>query len=783
MTRAGTSSSFLSYLVRMGLIIVVCTAAVFATVFYSALIDRAAERQGVAIAALNADLATLERTLASARDIEAKFRIARAESQITDHADRIVLASTQLKALVEEANSLGMAEAGAQAAMLQDNLDTYEENFALYADTRRVLGLDPESGLEGQLREAVHAAEKMVGSLALPKVEVTLLKMRRHEKDFIMRLDAKYIEKLDKEIATFGSYPETMFLSPQHRTRTLAKLTEYQEAFHQFADLALQVADITQACDDSYDTMPLALDALRARFESDVATMLAASEAQKRRGYVLMLGAGAIGLLVLALSALRLFRATVRPLRAVTAAVQELAAGRTDISVPDTRVSEVRSIAAALDSFRATILERQRLEAESAAAAERAAQDRAAAAAAERAEIEERARRAEEERAAAAAAQAREHAAAQEIAAVVAACAEGDFSRRLRTDDKVGIFADLCAGVNRIGEAANDGLTAVRVALEQLANRDLTHRMPTRFHGIFAEIAETMNRTTESLTGTLGDISVSATAVDTSAREIAGAADDLARRSERNAAMLEQTASALEQMSATVRSAAQSAQTARSAVTEISTRAGAGHEVVTRAVSAMDEIKASSEAIGRILQVIDDIAFQTNLLALNAGVEAARAGDAGRGFAVVASEVRALAQRSSEAAREIARLIETASNNVNHGVGLVHDSGRALREIVAGVEDVAQKITEIVTASQETATGIGEISNATTELDRTTQQNAAVFEQTNAAVRSLQGEATLLAEAVAAFRLQGEVETFGRAPEPAPTETAAPALFVSRRSA
>ena len=780
MARAGTSRSFLSYLVRMGLVIIVCTAAVFATVFYSALVDRRSEQQSLQISRLSTDLATLERTLASARDTEAKFRIDRKESRIADHAGQIAQASAQLKTLVAHETDLGLAESAGRAGALQDLLYSYEENFALFADTRVVLGLNADSGLEGQLRAAVHAAEKMVGALALPKVEVSLLKMRRAEKDFILRLDPAYIEKLDKEIETFKSFPETMFVSTQHRDRTLAKLTEYQDAFHQYADLALQIDSIIRACDDSYDAMPLALAALRDGLAADVQQMTAATDAAKMRGYILMALAGGIGMLVLGASAVRLFRATVTPLRAVTTAVQELAEGRTDITVPETRVAEVRSIGAALESFRTTILERQRLEAESAAAAEREAEARIAAAAQERAEMAERARLAEEDRAAAAAAQAREHAAAQEIAAVVAACAEGDFSRRLRTDDKTGIFADLCAGMNRIGEAADDGLTAVRVALERLAERDLTHRMPTRFHGVFAEIAETMNRTTESLTGTLGDISVSATAVDTSAREIAGAADDLARRSERNAAMLEQTASALEQMSATVRSAANSAQTARSAVTEISTRAGAGHQVVSRAVSAMDEIKASSEAIGRILQVIDDIAFQTNLLALNAGVEAARAGDAGRGFAVVASEVRALAQRSSEAAREIARLIETASNNVNQGVGLVHDSGQALREIVAGVEDVAQKIAEIVTASQETATGITEISNATTELDRTTQQNAAVFEETNAAVRSLQGEATALAEAVATFRLQREESWAPRAPV---AEEPRPALFVSRRSA
>lgn len=187
------------------------------------------------------------------------------------------------------------------------------------------------------------------------------------------------------------------------------------------------------------------------------------------------------------------------------------------------------------------------------------------------------------------------------------------------------------------------------------------------------------------------------------AREISGAADDLARRSERNAVMLEQTASALEEMSATVRSAAGAAQAARGAVDDISGRASRGHDVVTRAVTAMGEIQASSEAIGRILHVIDEITFQTNLLALNAGVGAARAGEAGRGFAVVASEVRALAQRSSDAAREIAGLIETSGQNVARGVGLVNETGKALQEIVSGVEDVADRIRQIVQAAQETA--------------------------------------------------------------------------------
>jgi len=779
MASASKSRSFLSYLIRMGLVIVACTFVVFATIFNAALVDRRAEAQSESIAELSTDMALLERIMSAARDLEAKFRLLHKEDQISAHAAVIVTASGQLKKIVAEAEALGLADAAKQAKGMQDLLDQYEENFALYADTRRVLGLDPESGLEGQLRAAVHSAEKIVDSLATPRVQVTLLKMRRNEKDFIMRLDPKYIDKLDASVAEFATYPDDVFPSPQHRKRVLTKLEEYQDAFHQYAGLALEMASITTASDESYDALPLAMSALRDHLTADTALLRSASETSKLRGVEMMAAAGVVGMLILAFSAIRLFRATVTPLRSVTQAVEALAAGSTDISVPQAQVREVRSISAALESFRTAIVERRNLESEAAAAAERDALAREEADRKAREEIQARAQRAEEERAAAAAAQAREHAAAQEIAAVVAACAEGDFSQRLRTDDKTGVFADLCDGMNRIGEAADDGLSAVRTALDHLAQRDLTHRMPTRFKGVFAEIAETMNRTAESLTGTLTDISVSATAVDTSAQEIAGAADDLARRSERNAAMLEQTASALEQMSATVKSAASSAQTARLAVTDISNRAGKGHEVVTRAVSAMDEIKASSEAIGRILQVIDDIAFQTNLLALNAGVEAARAGDAGRGFAVVASEVRALAQRSSEAAREIARLIETSSSNVAHGVGLVHDSGKALREIVQGVEDVAAKINEIVTASQETATGIGEIANATSELDRTTQQNAAVFEETNAAVRSLQGEATSLAQAVAAFTLD---QRNAYAPDPSLSQEGQ-ALFVSRRRA
>lgn len=308
--------------------------------------------------------------------------------------------------------------------------------------------------------------------------------------------------------------------------------------------------------------------------------------------------------------------------------------------------------------------------------------------------------------------------------------------------------------MNQIGDVTNEGLGAVRKALDHLAKGDLTYRMPQHFRGVFADIAMAMNQTAANLTNTLSDLSVSSEAVDASSREISDATENLAQRSQQNAVMLEQTAAALAQMSNTIKTSAASAETARIAVAEISAKATAGQEIVNRAVAAIDEIQSSSDGITKILQLMGEISFQTNLLALNAAVEAARAGEAGRGFAVVASEVRALAQRSSDAANEISELIDTSGSNVKHGVDLVYDSGRALHDIVASVADVSAKITEIVAASRDTALSIGEISNATNEIDRTTQRNTAVFQETSAAVRSLQAEATSLAQAVGAFRLE-----------------------------
>lgn len=432
-----------------------------------------------------------------------------------------------------------------------------------------------------------------------------------------------------------------------------------------------------------------------------------------------------------------------------------IAAGELDIKVRQNRpeLPEIQDLHATVMVFRKTFEEARKAEAaakemsalqkeseirETKRESERLAQREALA---EKARIETEARLARERRA------------ASEIAAVVEACAAGDFSRRLVTDDKEGIFREICDGMNRIGETADAGLGAVRSALDRMADGDLSYRMPDDFKGVFAEIAGKLNETAASLSQTLRKIALSAEHVDSSSLTIAGSTQDLSKRADTNAARIEWTAKELAQISDSVKKAADAAKTARASVEETTAMARVGNEVITQTIAAIGVIQSSSDEISKVLKLIDEISFQTNLLALNAGVEAARAGEAGRGFAVVASEVRALAQRSSEAAHEISGFVETSAGNVRSGVQLVQQSGDAFRGIVNGLEDATAKLHDIVVAASETSTGIGEMSKATTALDADTRQNAAVFRETTNAVKSLQTEASSLNEAVAAFRL------------------------------
>lgn len=293
---------------------------------------------------------------------------------------------------------------------------------------------------------------------------------------------------------------------------------------------------------------------------------------------------------------------------------------------------------------------------------------------------------------------------------------------------------------------------ALRISLNRLSEGDLSTRIDNVFHSDYEQLRADFNRATETLADAMQTVIDNAASIEAESHEISNAAEDLSKRTETQAATLEETATALDQLTSSVRSAASGAVEANKVATDARDSAETSGHVVKQAVTAMGEIEESSTKISRIISVIDDIAFQTNLLALNAGVEAARAGEAGRGFAVVASEVRALAQRSSDAAREIDGLISASSRHVRRGVDLVGETGRSLEGILAAAIDIAARMSEIAGSSQEQSASLAEINIAVNQLDQVTQQNAAMFEQTTAASHSLSRGAQALTATTAQFK-------------------------------
>ncbi len=414
----------------------------------------------------------------------------------------------------------------------------------------------------------------------------------------------------------------------------------------------------------------------------------------------LAIGGLAIVAAVLAALMIAARKYVAQPLGKLTASVAALSAGRYDQPVTGAEAQdEVGAVARALDAFRHDLANGQQLRAE---------QTRLQAAAeAERARNEEL-----------------QAATAREQAAVV---------------------------------------TALETALAGLSDGDLTTQVNAEFAPEYAQLKRDFNAAMTKLRTTMTTVVGNTGAIGSGAGEISQAADDLSRRTEQQAASLEETAAALDEITATVRRTAEGAIHARDVVSAARSDAERSRQVVDRAMQAMGEIEQSSTEIGQIIGVIDEIAFQTNLLALNAGVEAARAGDAGRGFAVVASEVRALAQRSAEAAKEIKTLISASSQQVGAGVELVAATGEALQRIAAQVTEITDVVTEIANSAQEQATGLHQVNTAVNQMDQVTQQNAAMVEQSTAASHALANESTELTRLMSQFKIGGP-ETSVRAP-------------------
>ena len=417
--------------------------------------------------------------------------------------------------------------------------------------------------------------------------------------------------------------------------------------------------------------------------------------------------AGVVTLLLGCAMAVLITRAIAGPLGHMTNAMKALAAGDNSIAIPALgQTDEVGEMAAAVQVFKLAAIENIRLEKEAVSA---------------RAAAEEERRRA------------------------------GILSARAASEQK-------------------DVVSGLASGLSSLAGGNLVQRLDQPFAAEYEGLRNDFNAAVTQLQDTLKAVASSAGTIQSGTGEISAASDDLARRTEQQAASLEETAAALDEITATVRKTAEGSSHARDVVRDARTEAERSEQVVEQAVKAMSDIETSSREIGQIIGVIDEIAFQTNLLALNAGVEAARAGDAGRGFAVVASEVRALAQRSAAAAKEIKALIHASSQQVGAGVSLVGEAGKALVSIGAKVVEINGIVTEIAASAQEQATALHQVNTAVNQMDQVTQQNAAMVEQSTAAAHSLGSETRELGDLIGRFDLGQQAP----AARPAPRSSAKP---------
>ncbi|MGR3372631.1 methyl-accepting chemotaxis protein [Pseudooceanicola nanhaiensis] len=459
------------------------------------------------------------------------------------------------------------------------------------------------------------------------------------------------------------------------------------------------------------------------------------------------------GLAISALVGVILNAAAVSPAAMIASGMKRLTDGETDVDfsrqIGETEIGIIAGVAA---QFGETLRHNEKLRAESEAQA-REQQAMAAEQARlleDQKALEARMRRDGE---ALAARQVQQDDLQRRIAEAVSAASAGDFSVRIDRDYGVEDLDRLARHFNHLLASVGRGVAAVSAVTQEMARGDFTVRMAGDFEGDFARLQDGFNEALVEIGRLVEEVMGNATSIDSEAAAIAAASADLSRRTETQAATLEETAAAVTELTASVKSVAENSQEARGMANRAGEVADESGEVVDSAVAAMDRIVASSSKISKVTALIDDIAFQTNLLALNAGVEAARAGESGRGFAVVATEVRALAHRSSDAAKEINGLIATSENEIGAGAEKISRAGDSIREIASYVTRLRDAIDSVASATSEQSISLQEVNAAMLQLDNVTQQNVAMFEETTASTAALRKRSAELVEAGSRFRI------------------------------
>lgn len=545
-------------------------------------------------------------------------------------------------------------------------------------------------GVNGLERVRAEVVEMAAVQSAARGAQLHMARQDAALRAYVMSRDPMGIDVVSTHRAAFNESLDTVEQLAPELTPKVEEARQGVEAW--FEAVAVRGVGLTNLADydsqASLEPVNVALGEIVAAQSQTVRALAERQQSLTTMVRVTMIAGTSLALLIAVLSGLWLTKGLAAPLLTVSRAMRRLISGDTSVEVETGgRRDEIGELLSAVAHFKQATQEKQAVEARALATQKQAEAERAAM----------EAQRQEEQR--------------QDMIAIA---------------------------------ALSDGL-------EHLAKGDLTWRFkPEVWHKAQA-LKDNFNIAMERLEKAVSVVNTNVAAIHGGVGEISAASDDLSRRTEQQAATLEETAAALEQITVTVARTAEGAREAARVVAGARDDANHSGAVVTNAVTAMNAIAESSERIGAIIGVIDEIAFQTNLLALNAGVEAARAGDAGRGFAVVASEVRALAQRSAAAAKEIKTLISASSQQVGQGVTLVGQTGDALQRIVGHVGQIDGLVNEIAASAQEQATGLTEVNMAVSQMDQVTQQNAAMVEQSTAAAHSLANEADTLANSVSHF--------------------------------